>query len=463
MNTTRGISVLALIVLIDSLWLYPVLGVFGLATNQGGAPLAWSGVLTILAAGFTIDRIMVLFRGSGPATYMVLTVTGLGAVFLAIAANLAGSPGSGWDLAWFARMTRGDVSGPEVITIVTTMLCTAYLWRRAIRIADEPVPADRLRTTFRTGTLAIAVVLIVELVTSVNLDASQCLVPFFILALGGLALLHRPRTRSASHAWTKVTAVTVALVVGLGFLVALLGGEVNATIVSAASYIWTNLLTAAAWLLELVLSPILELFFKFIEWIKPEGGGLPRPVNRPEIDWDRLEVEKAAPFVDAVVDFLRYPLIALFLYLLIRYLIRTHRLWNTLQRSLPVEVAIEPMEAEGDSLRDISRIIDALIPDWLRGGNRARRWHYPSDRPGFSEVFQLYFQMLDVGANRGAVLRRDATPNERLAELKEVLPHAPVNDITERFNAACYGKYPSDSEAVAQLRERLEERPNRSP
>jgi hypothetical protein len=70
------------------------------------------------------------------------------------------------------------------------MLCTIYLWRRAIRVADEPTPDDQLRTTYRTDTIALELFLFVEFATSVDLQASDVPITFFLVSLCGLAFIH---------------------------------------------------------------------------------------------------------------------------------------------------------------------------------------------------------------------------------------------------------------------------------
>ena len=55
------------------------------------------------------------------------------------------------------------------------------------------------------------------------------------------------------------------------------------------------------------------------------------------------------------------------------------------------------------------------------------------------------------------------TPNERLSALHVFLPGAPVDLVTSRFNAACYGNEPSNLDDLDQLREAVErvaEQPN---
>ena len=143
------------------------------------------------------------------------------------------------------------------------MLCTAYLWRRAIRVADEPTPDDRLRTTYRTDTIALELVLVVEFATSVDLQASDVPITFFLVSLCGLAFIHWPQNSAMARSRTKIALATVALIVASGFLFGVLSGEVGSVILSPGKFIWDHFL-AAAWLLELLFAPLLKLFFPLI-------------------------------------------------------------------------------------------------------------------------------------------------------------------------------------------------------
>jgi len=449
MSALRGIWTLAATTVADSLWVFPVLGVFGLATNQGGSTLSWFGVLTILVCGIAVGRWLVATHGSSPHTYMTLGAGGLAAVFLGIAAILQ-KPSHAWDLGWFYRLSQGDVSGPEVITMVVSLICIAALWHRAIKIADEPTPDERLRNTFRNGTLALSVVLVVEFAASVDLYAADCLVPFFAICLGGLAFMHKPKEAEMARSWAKIAGGTILVIVAAGFLFALLGGQISGGLLRFLGVAWSHFLVAAAWILDLVLGPILELFFAFIEAIKPEGGGRQVPVQRPNLDWERIEVGEAAPFVDAVVAFLRFPLIALFLYLLIRFLMSAHRKWNTTARHLPIDVEHERVEHQGDTLSDLAKVLENLTPDWLRR-RRKHSWIIPEDRPGITEIFRLYFNIVDIARARGYEWNAGRTPSERVVELESILPGFPVRELTACFNAACFGNIPADRETIAKL------------
>ncbi len=48
------------------------------------------------------------------------------------------------------------------------------------------------------------------------------------------------------------------------------------------------------------------------------------------------------------------------------------------------------------------------------------------------------------------------TPNERRESLSQALPGAHIELLTDRFNAACYGREPSDPGLIARLEQGLD-------
>lgn len=456
MKPTREMSTLILTILADACWLFPVTAVFGLALDQAGSVLSLTGTLAILTIGVLSTRLSAAKFGASSQTYMALAAAGMVTVYLAVAATILRS-GDFWELGWFFRFGTGDITGPEFIRIFVIVLTASYLWRRSVQIADEPMPDDRLRRTFRTGTLALALVLVVEFATGYDLGATDTLVPFFVVSLCALALIHRPQDPLMARNWAKIATLTVTVIVAAGLLFGLLGGYLGSGLLTILGTVWTYFLAAAAWILELLLAPLLQLFFALIEALRPEDSGQPLPpISRPNVNWDRLDVAQAGPFVDAVVSFLRFPVIALFLYLLIRFLIRSHRLWSVTDRASPVTVAHEAVERDGDTLGDIARMLDHLLPEWLRKRADVAARRYPEGISGISEVYRLYFDMLDLAADRGLSERASATPIERIPALETTLPSFPVRRLTDMFNAACFRQSPSPQEAIDALRDALE-------
>ncbi len=113
----------------------------------------------------------------------------------------------------------------------------------------------------------------------------------------------------------------------------------------------------------------------------------------------------------------------------------------------------ESIRDELDTDGDMSRLLGGLIPGWLRR-KKGHTWRYPSD-PGFAEVFKLYFDSIGMAVKWGMEFKPQMTPAERLPLLEAALPGAPVGEVTSRFNAACYGRVPTDPRTVEGLRAQM--------
>jgi hypothetical protein len=118
----------------------------------------------------------------------------------------------------------------------------------------------------------------------------------------------------------------------------------------------------------------------------------------------------------------------------------------------------ESVRGDADAGKDLAGLLGRLLPEWMwRNRESEIERRYPADEPGISEVFQLYFRYLRAATRRGMVLNDGHTPNELRAEMARALPGTPVDLMTDRFNAACYGHEPSSSEIVSRLRSGLED------
>ena len=102
------------------------------------------------------------------------------------------------------------------------------------------------------------------------------------------------------------------------------------------------------------------------------------------------------------------------------------------------------------------RLLAGLLPSWFtRSSEKPRRWRYPENEVGVTEVFLLYFDYLSACVSRGLVFTPNLTPNERVPDMQEALPGARVGLVTELFNAACYGHVSANRSTVDQLKSEL--------
>lgn len=448
---SRGL-VLAVLLFAESCWLFALLGLLGLVAAQDGATIPWTGALLILAAGAVTTRLMTALCGGSATTLAGLAAGGLLAVYLAVAAALEAG-----GLGWPAHLLAEGYPAKALAGIAATVIGAAVLWRRAVRLASDPHPAVRLMSTFRLGILVLALVLIAERLLATDLGTAGLVLPFIAVSLAGLAWSHRPRSPGLARNWLAVTAATVASLIGGALVFGVLGGHFGGPILGALGTAW---LTGAAWIAEVLnflLSPLIELFFALVEYLRSLADPGPRPrLTPPEVRWSGEIPQAATDFVEAAIDYAKYPMLLLILFLLTRFLVRGLRGQPVPEAVSPVSIAHEAIAREGDAIGDLAHILEALLPAWARRRPRRPAWRYPRDVPGISEVFELYFGMLEAALRRGHAADPGATPLERAATLASLLPAVPVAAITERFNAACYGNRPTDAATIERLRAALE-------
>ncbi len=134
-------------------------------------------------------------------------------------------------------------------------------------------------------------------------------------------------------------------------------------------------------------------------------------------------------------------------------------------RHIPFELAVPGSGSDRESIRgdanarsDFADLLRRLIPGFLKGqGEKEVGLRYPPDQPGITEVFMLYFRLLTVGLHRGVLFESHLTPAEIEGRLELVLPGARVDQITRRFEAACYGHEPTEAALLSALSSSLDD------
>ena len=66
-------------------------------------------------------------------------------------------------------------------------------------------------------------------------------------------------------------------------------------------------------------------------------------------------------------------------------------------------------------------------------------WPAAGHGPSSAGALALYYDVVRAAMRRGYEPAASQTPRERVGDLSAMLPGVPVGEITERFNAACYG------------------------
>jgi hypothetical protein len=449
----RGLIAIVATILADTAWLYPVLALFSVIFVQGVWPLPLALILAVIALGVIVGRAVpgIVEEPSNRASFQALL--GLAAVYLAISAV---ADQGAVDVLWGPHLIGGGFSGNVGLGLVAATAAVGFLWRRGIRIAVETHPRLRLLHTFRTGIVALAAVILVEQALDRDFSATAMLVPFFAISLAGLAFARLP----PGGAWSGVAGLAVMAVIGGGLVIGLIGAAVGGHGLGLLSAGWSHLLSAIVWLLTVLLAPLLS------------GLGFLQD----------LDLMFPPLFGDWLVQLMKYPLLLLAIYLLyrlFRWSYRTHalrvrvlkvifaflaRLINDIawpdraQPDAPAAKAVdrESIRGEADAKADMIKLAMVLLPGWLKPAAPPVALRFPRDRPGISEAYILYFEMLTAARDGGYDFAPSATPRERRSDVENAVPGAPVKRITDCFNAACYGNIATDRNTLERLRRELE-------
>lgn len=452
MRNLHEMFLLLAIIVADTLWIFPVLGVLGYVTDQGGSPLPLPLVFALLAlsvaAGHAVPRMTRNASEEGAAQALL----GIFAVYFAIAL-VAGEDGI--DLLWGPHLLSGRFSGRAIAGLIIGSAMVGTLWFRGIRIAGETRPRVQLQTCFRAGIVGLAVTILAEQAMGADFSATVMIVPFFAVCLGGLAF----GRMAGSGTWPRTIGLAVLSVIGGGLLIGLIGAVFGGSGLQLVAAVWRSLLALISWVLTVLLAPVLEAIFSFVTWLIGDYVP-PNPAERVDTphlqDWlQGIQPESLPSYLQTIIEFARYPVLLLVIYLLYRFLLSAYRAYNA-RAALVAAVDRESIRGNANAAVDLANLALGLLPDWMLPGGSGRDWRYPKGRPGITEAYALYFDLLGAARKRGHEFVPARTPRERCSELAAALPGAPVTGITDVFNAACYGNVPAAPETVERLRRALD-------
>lgn len=430
-------------IIADAAWLYPIFMILGMGFNPGLPLLPLALIMLMLALGFGAGRLAssaVEDPGlRGPAQ----AIAGLAVIYLVISTIAAGD---GIDLLWGPHMISGAFSGRHTGGLIASMAAAGFLWYRGIRIAVETHPRLRLLQTFRTGLVALAVSILVEQASGIDASAMIMLILFFAVSLAGLAFARL----APGGAWTPIVGLAVALVLGGGVAVGMLGAVLGGRGLGLLAVAWDYIAVGIMWLLHILIWVLMQIL-PDLSWRSGDGE-----VWKPtKFKWLNHDYVKQAPTQTDLTDqLLQYSALLLALYLAYRLLAWAYRAYARRGRT-DAETDRESIRGEADATADLLNLLWRLLPDWLQPGETPMDPRYPQGRPGISEVYALYFDMLTAACGQGHDFVPSATPRERRSAVEDAIPGAPVARITSCFIAACYGNLATDPETVEQLRREL--------
>lgn len=422
------------------------------------APLAWVAVAAIMGVSMIANWVIGGARGDLVTLALVQALVGFPVIYLAAAARAIGG-GSGLDLDWPLALTAGDIDSDGVVGVIMAITIAFIVWLRGTALLNSDEPESSQRTIFYTGAAALGILLLMEQISGNDVDAKFLILPFFAAALAGMAINHLSTVgdvKSGSAFWGRFMTMMVA-----GILLSAITITVLAVVFNDAVHaLGRGIGVLLSWILIAIAAPFavlaLGLVWLLRKWRGEGNTGIQFPEG-PGIDFNTdtgLAVvdDGESGVFDLVVDLLRIPLAIIIVLAILFVLYITFRRFMT-KRRIRLGNDRESVRGDADAGKDLAGLLGKLLPDWMRRHSDSEiERRYPADEPGISEVFQLYFSYLKVATRRGMEPESGHTPNELRGAMSRALPGMPVDLVTERFNAACYGHEPSSSEIVGRLR-----------
>ena len=261
---------------------------------------------------------------------------------------------------------------------------------------------------------------------------------------------------TGNASWPTVIGISVFAILVVGAIGGLLTGRYGNTGVRGLVNLWGAFVDAMLWILRWPIELVMTLMFAIIEWLKemfgqeepvPEegSGGPPGP---PDFIVDAEQVDTATEYA---LGALRWPLSILLVFVVFIVLVFAYRRFSS-RTGDTGDSGRESIRGDADAKADMMKLLSSLVPGWMKGGKKRSPWKWPEGEAGIGETFLLYFDTLAHAIKRGMVFDPNVTPNERTSALAVFLPEAPVDTVTSRFNAACYGGQPTDPDELERLR-----------
>lgn len=449
------------LVIVESVWWFAVLAALGGMAGLGGSPLPWASVLFLFVVATFSSWLFGGMRGDKGTIALYQGVVALVAVYLAMA-TVSVSDSWSFKIAWPVDTFGGTYGAEGVADVLLGVIASSWIWYRSQGFISGGGISRRLSRAFKLGTAFIAVALLIEIgVIRSDVGIAPLLLPFFGAALVGMAASRLPQSRDAGNAsWPVVIGVSVGGLLALGAVGGLLTGRYGNVGVKGLVNVWAAFVDAVLWVLRYPIEWIMTALWNLILWLKerfsPEQEetviDTPGELSEEMVNPATERAENAAEFA---IEALRWPLSMILIVVLFFVLVFAFRRFSS-RSSENDDGDRESIRGDSDATADMMKLLTGLIPSWMRGKERSI-WKWPEGERGVAEAFLLYFDTLTHAIKRGMIFDPNVTPNERVSALAVFLPGAPVETVTSRFNAACYGSEPADLSEIERLRSAVEE------
>lgn len=454
----RSKLILISVALAESVWLFALFSVLGLIGDLGGSPLPWLSLFALMLVSIGTGYVLGATEGDEVSIAIRQSLFGMVVIYLLLGTGTF-LGGDKFDIGWLFRLLGGDLPASSGVSAVFGLLISLWLWRHGLRLGTDRYPEDRLARVFKVGIGVLAIAALVDEVHSDDLGTGALFFPFFGATLVGMAIGRLPESGVGRRngEWARIIGISVLGVMGIGLLIGLIGGLYGNGGVRVLSSGWSLFVDGFVWVLRFPVTWITAV----LQWIIGLFGSGEREQTRldpgqsgQEIFGNEKEqmVDAGNATVDTVINILQYPAIALLILAAFFVMALAYRRIAA-RDATDDEDERESIRSEIDTTGDMSRLLGGLIPGWMKR-KQGRGWQHPEE-PGFAEVFKLYFDSIKLGVKWGMEFQPQMTPAERLPLLQAAVPGAPMQELTSRFNAACYGKIPTDPRTVDELRTQI--------
>jgi hypothetical protein len=462
MRSSTGIAYTALVI-VESVWWFAVLATIGGMVGLGGSPLPWAAVLMLFAVGMSSAWLFGGMDGDSATIALYQGVVALIAVYLAMA-NVTVAESWSFEIAWPVDTFGGTFGNEGVADVIIGVIAAGWIWYRSQSLVVGGGLDGKLARAFKLGTVFISIGLLVEYsAIRSDIGIAALLLPFFGAALVGMAVTRLPQSDDAGKAsWPKIIGVSVGAILGLGAVGGVLTGRYGDLGVRGLINAWGGFVDALLWVLRYPLEWIITLLWRLLLWLRDRARGEeeeqveqepPGPLSEDMVNPGMEQAERATDFA---MEAIRWPVSILLLVVLFFVLVFAYRRFST-RKSDKDNADRESIRGDADAGADMMKLLAGLMPSWMKGRKRRSLWKWPEGERGVAEAFLLYFDTLTHAIKRGMTFDPNATPNERVTTLAVYLPGAPVETVTSRFNAACYGAVPADTAEIDRLRVAIEE------
>jgi hypothetical protein len=433
MDQLRKRGVLAALLLVESCWVFLLLGLIGSAMGNFGPLLSWPGILLILSIAAMTQWWAP--RMKLPDEWIRTTAVIIAAVLLytTMTVHFGG-------LLWFNQLGEPGRDAVAVPRMVLGLLASIFLWWRGVQLAGQESHGETLWWEFPIGLVLLVLVAIIEATSETHLSGGPVTFVFFGAVLAGLALEHLEQSQDSLSRWAQTLGWVIGFILLLGYLTTLMSA-------SAFSELALALFTLFGWVARMVLAIlfvpfgiVLELFFSVFNalwnWFFSN-----RELDFPELqNFDPRELlerveerEGNSSVLITVIKWVGGVLLAVSLLGLLYW-----ALWLRLRAGIDRSSMVRESVKEETSLEDLGTLLASLLPRW-RARERPHMYALPPGEDHESRVRRAYYQLLNAATVRGTPRQAWETPLQFEPRLAQQFTGLPAHDVTKSFERVRFG------------------------